>query len=91
MSYSVGLRHHDPRPIDDAQVLLRLGTDADVDLTIKSSLGHYFGYAAILAELGLPGRGALTLSVYLLEAGDHRASSEPARSRVATERRRCAR
>lgn len=69
MSYSVSLRHRDLRLSDDAQVLLRLGTDADVDQTIKGSLGHYFGYADVLTELGLPGSGALTLSVYLLGAG----------------------
>ena len=69
MSYSVGLRHRELRLTEDAQVLLRLGSDADVDQTIKGSLGHYFGYADVLAELGLAGSGALTLSVYLLEAG----------------------
>ena len=69
MSYAVGLRHRDLRLADDAQFLLRLGTDADVDQTIKASLGHYFGYANVVTELGLPGSGALTLSVYLLEAG----------------------
>ncbi len=67
MSYSVGLRHRDLRLTDDAQVLLRLGTDADVDQTIKGSLGHYFSYVDVLTELGVPGSGALTLSVYLLE------------------------
>lgn len=69
MSYSVKLRHQDLRLGDDRRVLLRLGTDADVDQTIKGSLGHYFSYADVLAELGLPGVGALTLSVYLLEPG----------------------
>jgi len=69
MSYSVSLRHQDLRLTDNRQVLLRLGTDSDVDQTIKGSLGHYFGYASVLSELGLPGGGALTLSVYLLESG----------------------
>lgn len=67
MSYSVALRADEHRLADDTQVLLRLGTDANVDQTIKSSLGHYFSYASVLAELGLPGAGALTLSVYLLD------------------------
>lgn len=69
MSYSVALRAEGHRLADDAQVLLRLGTDADIDQTIKGSLGHYFSYAGVLAELGLPGAGALALSVYLLESG----------------------
>ena len=69
MSFSVRLRHRDLRLTDDTHVMLRLGTDADVDQTIKGSLGHYFGYADVLTELGLQGSGALTLSVYLLEAG----------------------
>lgn len=68
MSYSVALRTEERRIADDTQVLLRLGADADVDQTIKGSLGHYFSYANVLAELGLPGTGALTLSVYLLES-----------------------
>jgi hypothetical protein len=62
----VDLRLDDPRLADDEQLLLRLGTDADVDQTIKASLGHYFTYAKVLETLGLPGAGALTLSVYLL-------------------------
>lgn len=48
----------------------RLGTDADVDQTIKASLGHYPSYAGVLAELGLSGMGALTLSVYLVAPGE---------------------
>lgn len=35
----------------------------------KASLGHYLSYAGVLSELGIPGAGALTLSVYLLEPG----------------------
>lgn len=69
MSYSVTLRADERRLADDTQVLLRLGTDNDVDQTIKASLGHYFSYAGVIRELSLPGSGALTLSVYLLEAG----------------------
>lgn len=69
MSYSVSLRSEEWRLADDTQVLLRLGTDTDVDQTIKGSLGHYLSYAGVLAELGLPGAGALTLSVYLADAG----------------------
>jgi hypothetical protein len=69
VSYDVSLRVDDPRVNDDAQLLLRLGTDSDVDQTIKASLGHYVSYADVLGELGLPGVGALTLSVYLLEPG----------------------
>lgn len=62
----VTLRLDESRLADDRQVLLRLGTDSDVDQTIKVSLGHYISYAAVLQSLGLPGAGALTLSVYLL-------------------------
>lgn len=69
MSYSVSLRAEERRLGYDTHILLRLGTDADVDQTIKGSLGHYFSYASVLAELGLQGAGALTLSVYLLEPG----------------------
>ncbi len=68
VSYAVSLRA-DVRLADDAQLLLRLGTDANVDQTIKASLGHYLSYASVLDELGLPGAGVLTLSVYLLEVG----------------------
>jgi hypothetical protein len=70
VSYSVTLRAHERRLDDDEQLLLRLGTDADVDQTIKSSLGHYVSYQSVLVELGLPGQGALTLSVYLVD-GEH--------------------
>ncbi len=69
MSYMVSLRSDEARLADDARLLLRLGTDADVDQTIKSSLGHYLAYTRFLEELGIPGSGALTLSVYLLEPG----------------------
>ncbi len=69
MSYSVSLRADDKRMADDVQVLLRLGTDTDVDQTIKASLGHYLSYGEALGELGIPGAGALVLSVYLLEPG----------------------
>jgi hypothetical protein len=68
VSYAVALRDDD-RLTDDATLLLRLGTDADVDQTIKASLGHYLRYASVLAELGITGSGALTLSVYLLAPG----------------------
>ena len=63
MSFLVTLRHGEHRITDDGEVLLRLGTDADVDQTIRGSLGHYLSYAPVLAELGSPGAGALTLSV----------------------------
>ena len=66
MSLRVFLRVDDDRLAGDATLLLRLGTDTDVDQTIKASLGHYLSYASVLTELGLPGAGALTLSVYLL-------------------------
>jgi hypothetical protein len=69
VSFLVTLRHGEHRITDDGQVLLRLGTDAEVDQTIRGSLGHYPSYAPVLAELGLPGAGALTLSVYLLDPG----------------------
>lgn len=74
MGYEVSLRVDDDRMNDDAQLLLRLGTDADVDQTIKASLGHYLSYAGVLAELGMPGADALTLSVYLL--GPERSPAE---------------
>jgi len=69
VSHRVFLRVDDDRLADDATLLLRLGTDADVDQTIKASLGHFLSYANVLTELGLPGSGALTLSVYLLAPG----------------------
>jgi len=69
VSFTVLLRVDERRLGDDQSIVLRLGTDADVDQTIRSSLGHYFSYAEVLAELGLQGAGALTLSVYLLESG----------------------
>ncbi len=69
MTYSVELRSGERSIVDDDEVLLRLGTDADVDQTIRSSLGHYLSYAPVLAQLGFPGAGALTLSVYLLDPG----------------------
>lgn len=69
MSYVVSLRAGETRLSDDRHLLLRLGTDADVDQTIRTSLGHYVSYAPVLHELGLPGDGALTLSVFLLEPG----------------------
>ncbi|HET8930434.1 MAG TPA: hypothetical protein VFN21_07245 [Acidimicrobiales bacterium] len=69
MSHSVTLRTDERCLADDTQILLRLGTDGDVDQTIKASLGHYFSYASVLHDLSLPGSGALTLSVYLLEPG----------------------
>lgn len=69
VGYEVSLRVDDDRVNDDAQLLLRLGTDADVDQTIKASLGHYLSYGSVLGDLGLHGGGALTLSVYLLGPG----------------------
>lgn len=69
MSYRVSLRADEPRLDDDRNLVLRLGTDGDVDQTIRSSLGHYLAYADVLTELSLPGGGALTLSVYLLDPG----------------------
>jgi len=67
VSFAVSLRADEHRLGDDQQLVLRLGTDADVDQTIRSSLGHYLSYAGVLLELGLAGAGALTLSTYLLE------------------------
>jgi hypothetical protein len=69
VSYSVILRADEHRLGDDTNVLLRLGTDSDIDQTIKGSLGHYFSYRGVLTQLGLAGAGALTLSVYLLTSG----------------------
>jgi hypothetical protein len=69
VSYVVSLRTSETRLTDDRHLLLRLGTDADVDQTIRASLGHYVSYAPVLHDLGLPGAGALTLSVFLLEPG----------------------
>lgn len=69
VSYAVSLRVDDHRLADDARLLLRLGTDRDVDQTIKASLGHYLSYAGVLRELGMSGAGALTLSVYVLDSG----------------------
>jgi hypothetical protein len=77
VSHAVSLRTDERRLADDRQVVLRLGTDADVDQTMRSSLGHYFSYGEVLAQLGLPGAGALTLSAYLLES-----SRSPADFRV---------
>jgi hypothetical protein len=68
VSYAVSLRVDDGRLADDSQLLLRLGTDRDVDQTIKASLGHYLSYSGVLRELGMAGAGALTLSVYVLES-----------------------
>ncbi|MFT3851973.1 MAG: hypothetical protein QM733_04440 [Ilumatobacteraceae bacterium] len=70
MSFSVTLRSIDARLADDQQLVLRLGSDADVDQTIRASLGHYLSYAGVLEQLGLPGVGALTLSVYLAGPGE---------------------
>jgi hypothetical protein len=40
VTYSVELRTGERSIVDDDEVLLRLGTDHDVDETIRSSLGH---------------------------------------------------
>ena len=66
VSYAVSLRVDDGRLADDSQLLLRLGTDRDVDQTIKASLGQYPSHSGVLRDLGMAGSGALTLSVYAL-------------------------
>jgi hypothetical protein len=50
VSHRAFLRVEDDRLADDATLLLRLGTDADVDQTIKASLGHYSSYASVLKQ-----------------------------------------
>ncbi|HWL44903.1 MAG TPA: hypothetical protein VNQ73_18315 [Ilumatobacter sp.] len=69
MSFVVTLRDADARLADDQQIVLRLGTDADVDQTIKASLGHFLAYRPVVVASGLDAPGALTLSVYLRNPG----------------------
>jgi len=55
--------------LGDAELIVRLGSDAQLDQTIKSALGHFLDYGPVLSALGRPGAGALVLSVFRLGAG----------------------
>lgn len=55
--------------VEDAELIVRLGSDAQLDQTIKSALGHFLDYGPVLSALGRPGAGALVLSVFRLADG----------------------
>ena len=61
----VELRSDGIQPSDDLPLLIRLGTDSDLNMTIKHALNSYYAYANLVVAADRPDdQGLLTLSAY---------------------------
>lgn len=61
----VDLRTGGVQPSDDLPLLIRLGADADLNMTIKHALNTYYAYWDLVVAADRPGdQGLLTLSAY---------------------------
>lgn len=66
----VELRTGGVQPSDDLPLLIRLGADSDLNMTIKHALNTYYAYAGLADAAGRSGdEGLLTLSAYAQPEG----------------------